>query len=403
LSPLSRRDFLTSAAFLPTAARAFLHQSSDARYVSTIPLGNPGNVPSAPLERLLGSSLDARLFTDLSDLGRSSASAFRTPQSAVVTPNARYYIRTARPAALPDARGWRIPVAGMVAAASSVAVDDLERSATTIGPCVMECAGNADPANFGLLSAAAWEGVPLTSVLDRVKPSGRGPYRVLVRGVDDSGPSMTSVPGASWIFSRDELQRALLAVRMNGASLPPDHGLPVRLVVPGWYGCACIKWVDLIELVGDDARATTQMREFAARTHQALDTPEAVRALTDGTALARDFIPAVIDTAAMPVRVEKWINGGRVEYRVVGILWGGMFSPGPTNALSIRFRGNGPWARVDDCPMPASTLTWSVWTHTWRPTETGRYQIVLRVDDPAIRTRRLDLFFYVREINIDEV
>ena len=58
---------------------------------------------------------------------------------------------------------------------------------------------------------------------------------------------------------------------------------------------------------------------------------------------------------------------------------------------------------VDDCPLPASTLTWSTWSHVWRPDAPGRYQIVMRVSDPAIRTRRLDLFFYVREIVIEEV
>jgi hypothetical protein len=100
------------------------------------------------------------------------------------------------------------------------------------------------------------------------------------------------------------------------------------------------------------------------------------------------------------VRVEKWIRGGRVEYRITGIIWGGA---APVNALSIRFRANQPWARVDDCPLPASTLTWSLWTHTWRPDAPGRYQIVCRIDDPSIRTRRLDLFFYVREIVIDDV
>ena len=62
-----------------------------------------------------------------------------------------------------------------------------------------------------------------------------------------------------------------------------------------------------------------------------------------------------------------------------------------------------PWIAVDDCPVPASTLMWSVVSHLWRPAAPGRYQIVLRVNDPAIRTRRLDLFFYVREIQIDEV
>ena len=102
----------------------------------------------------------------------------------------------------------------------------------------------------------------------------------------------------------------------------------------------------------------------------------------------------------MPVRVEKWTESGRPFYRIVGIIWGGSK---PTNALSIRFRSSGAWTRVDDCPLPASTLTWSLWSHTWRPTEPGRYQIVLRVDDPTIRTRRLDLFFYVREVQVEDV
>ena len=143
------------------------------------------------------------------------------------------------------------------------------------------------------------------------------------------------------------------------------------------------------------------MREFAARTHQPFDSLAIERALTAGRPRpARDFIPAVIDTAAMPVRVEKWAIDGRVAYRIAGIIWGGAK---PTSALSIRFRSGQPWVPVDDCPLPASTLTWSVWTHLWRPEAPGRYQIVLRVDDPSIRTRRLDIFFYVREIEIDEL
>src|SRR5262249_35600254 len=253
---------------------------------------------------------------------------------------------------------------------------------------VLECAGNADPANFGLLSAATWDGIPVSAVLDRLRPSATN-ARVLVNGVDDQGPSMTSIPGASWIFSRDQLDRAVLATRMNDAPLPPHHGAPVRLIVPGWYGCACIKWVDRIAFVADDSPATTQMREFAGRTHQH-GTPER----------AREYDPAVIDTAAIPIRVEKWIAAGRVEYRITGVMWGGTT---PTNALSIRFKVSEPWTRVDDCPLPASTLTWSTWTHTWRPRAPGRYQIVLRVDDPTIRTRRLDFFYYVREIDVDEV
>jgi DMSO/TMAO reductase YedYZ molybdopterin-dependent catalytic subunit len=229
----------------------------------------------------------------------------------------------------------------------------------------------------------------LARVLDRVR-SASPLHRVLVSGVDhEASAARTSVPGASWIFARSDLDRALLATRINGAPLPADHGAPVRLIVPGWYGCACIKWVNRVELVTDDAPATTQMREFAARTHQ-----------RSAPALARDYERAVIDTAAMPIRVEKWTEGGRVFYRVVGIIWGGSK---PTNALSIRFKSGTPWTRVEHCPLPESTLTWSLWTHTWRPESPGRYQIVLKIDDPSIRTRRLDIFFYVREVDIDDV
>jgi molybdopterin-dependent oxidoreductase-like protein protein len=368
ISPVTRRQFLAASLLLPAVAA----QTSTARFIATVPLGNPGRGATAPLGRLLGNGLDARLFTDLSTIDP------RDP-TTLVTPIDRYYIRTAAPPP---------PIA-------SLDIAGLERFSTRAGPYVMECAGNADPANFGLLSAATWEGIPATVVLDRLRPPAAN-ARVLVSGVDDPGPSVTSVPGASWIFSRDQLDRALLATRMNDAPLPSHHGAPMRLVVPGWYGCACIKWVDRIAFVADDAVATTQMREFAARTHQPVATASPAAAMP----LARDFIPATIDTAAIPVRVEQWVVGGRVEYRIIGIIWGGTK---PTNALAIRFRVGEPWVKVDDCPLPASTLTWSTWAHTWRPKAPGRYEIVLRVDDPSIRTRRLDLFYYVRAVDITDV
>jgi DMSO/TMAO reductase YedYZ molybdopterin-dependent catalytic subunit len=309
--------------------------------------------------------------------------AIRNPQSEFVTPNDRFYVRTAAPD-----RATSVPPGGTEV--NGIDFARLERSPGRIrvGPYLMECAGNSDPTNFGLMSVAAWTGFSMPAVIEQLAAQRSG-RRVLVSGVDPAGRSVTSVPGASWIFSREQLERAVLAVQMNDAPLPLDHGGSARLVVPGWYGCACIKWIDRIELVADDAPATSQMREFAARTHQ-----------NPSARLAWEFAPAYIDTAAMPVRVEKWSVGGRLEYRITGIVWGGST---PTNALSIRFKSGGAWTRVENCLLPQSTLTWSLWTHTWWPEAPGRYEIVLRVDDQSIRTRRLDLFFYVREIEIPDV
>ena len=102
----------------------------------------------------------------------------------------------------------------------------------------------------------------------------------------------------------------------------------------------------------------------------------------------------------MPIRVEKWSVEGRPLYRVVGVRWGGST---PTPALRIRFRYNEPFVPVEDSPAPASTTTWNLWSHTWRPPQPARYQITLGVGDRTVPARRLDTFYYTREVEIDEV
>jgi sulfane dehydrogenase subunit SoxC len=377
---VSRRAFLASAAALPFINTSLLAQTApaDARLVGAVPFGVRG-ARTTPLNRLLGSGLDARLFTDLS----------RLETEALTTPTDTFFIRTAAASALPPAGAWTIAIKGLDSKVSTIDLTALQAMSRPAGHVLIECAGNSDPSNYGLMSVADWAGAPLDAVIDRLRPSTPRP-RILISGFDDERtPTRTSVPGASWIFSNDELSKAFLATRMNGQPLPRDHGAPVRLVVPGWYGCACVKWVNRIELVPDDALPTSQMVEYAGRTHQ-----------NPGAELARDFAPAVIDTAAVPVRIERWIRDGATFYRVVGIIWGGSK---PTNALEIRFKSSGPWAPVEHCPMPSTTLSWSLWTHTWRPTEPGRYEIVLRVADASIRTRRLDLFYYVRDVLIEQI
>jgi DMSO/TMAO reductase YedYZ molybdopterin-dependent catalytic subunit len=381
----NRREFLQSSiatAIAGLTARSAA-QSNDpfagGVMVGTRPLSGRG-AADTPIGTLLGRGLDARLFTDLSTL---------TPDT-LITSNDRFYVRTSAPDRLDASRPWTVTLGGLVRRPVTVTLDRLAQEAVPMGTHLLECAGNNNPGNFGLMSAAEWSGVPIASVLKRVQPAARG-GRILVSGFDGhSLPSRSSTPGASWIFSVDDLERAgaFLATGMNAAPLPKDHGFPVRLMVPRWYGCACIKWVTAIDVVADDAPATSQMKEFAARTFQK-GQPER----------AREYTPASIDHAAMPIRVEQWAVNGRVLYRVVGILWGGEQA---TDALAIRFRSDEPYVRVQSCPKPASTTTWSLWWHAWRPPSRGRYDIVLKIDDPRIRTTRLDVYFYSRSVDIAE-
>jgi len=361
-----------------------LRQVPDGRLVRTLPLGRFDGRPTPPFDTLLGAGLDARQFTDLS----------RLQPDDLQTPTARFYVRTAHPPSLPRADAWTIRCGGPTGAEQLLALGDLRREARDMGLRVMECAGNADPANFGLLSAAAWSGVPVTAVLDRLHPQATT-GRILITGLDADRSSVTSNAGASWVFTRDELERtgAFLALAMNGAPLTSDHGAPVRLVVPNYYGCACLKWITRIDWVDDAAPATSQMREFSTRTHQ-----------RGVPTLARDYEPPVIDLAAAPVRVEQWEvvrpAGVRFVHRVVGVRWGGTVRRAP---LTIRFRHTEPFVPVGDIPEVADPAAWSLWSHEWMPEAPGRYQIALSVSDPAIRARRLALYYYIREVEIDRV
>ena len=355
------------------------------RLVRTMPLGRFDGRPAPPLHTLLGTGLDARQFTDLSALDADH----------LVVPTERFYVRTAHPPVLPSLDSWTIVCGGLVAAEQRVDIHALERDARDIGVRLMECAGNSDPANFGLLSAAEWTGVPLTTVVDRLRRQSTA-RRVLVTGIDDERTrSVTSNPGASWVFAPDELERtgAFLALRMNGSPLTLDHGAPVRLVVPNYYGCSCIKWISRIDWVPDAEPATLQMREFSARTHQ-----------RGVPSLARDYEPPMIELAAMPIRVEQWVvsrdGSDRVFYRVVGLRWGGLGGRAP---LTIRFGPREPFVPVSDVPETANPGTWSLWSHEWTPASPGRYEIVLGVSDRSVRARRLDLYYYTREVEIDRV
>jgi DMSO/TMAO reductase YedYZ molybdopterin-dependent catalytic subunit len=345
--------------------------------ICLIPFSDESN---PPMGQAIGAELDGRLFTDLSQL---------TPENPI-TSVSNFYIRTRASKLLNTTSPWTIQLGGLVDKPLSINAETLAKTARPMGIHLMECVGNTRNAHFGMLSAAEWDGVPLHEVLATLKSKTTN-ARVLVSGFDHYvSESRTSLPGASWIFTPGDLQssRAFLATKMNGQPLTADHGAPVRLVVPGWYGCACIKWVNELQFVPADAPATSQMQEYAGRTRQN-GMPE----------LARDYLPAGMDIAALPIRIEKWSVDGKIKFRVVGIQWGGT---APINGLEISFGPGEPFFSVED--FRKSTLdSWNLWSHAWTPAKPGKYLITLQLKDRSMTARRLDSGYYARSVEISQL
>ena len=393
LRDLDRRRFLGMTALGSGAALCGLERATFAadRWLAAAqraqppkdgePVGQLKFLNEGPVEmgKTFGSELDGRLFTPLDDLNEQN----------LVTPEENFYLRTRASRILPDVTTWTVAVDGL-AAKQTLAISELRGMERPQGLHLMECSGNTRASHFGMISVGDWTGIPFIELLGMLKPSPQA-TRVTVNGFDQYvANSVTSTPGASWVFAFEELKsaKAFLATKLSGKALSRDHGAPARLVVPGWYGCACIKWVDRITFVDDSAEATSQMTEYAGRTHQ-----------NGSPRLAKNFQPARIDHAAMPVRVEKWRVAGKVTYRVVGLLWGGTET---VRALGIRFNPEEEYVRVESLPVPQTT-PWTLWTKVWSPAVPGKYTIRLKVMDPASQTRRLDSGYYARSVEIEEV
>jgi DMSO/TMAO reductase YedYZ molybdopterin-dependent catalytic subunit len=386
---LTRRQWL-STAFLSSCALALVglescresgppentNSTSGGKQIGTVDFAGEGQTP---MNSPVGAELDGRLFTDLSEANPDEK----------VTPIEKFYIRTRASNLLDPRNPWYVQLGPGLNHPRLSAVEVSKRS-VPIGVNLMECSGNVHASHFGMLSVADWAGLPLSVLLDRI-PRNKRKSSVLISGFDKyENGSATSIEGASWIFPIDDLlsSNAFLATTMNGEPLTRDHGAPVRLVVPGWYGCACIKWVNDIRLIDETAEATSQMQEYATRTHQS-GIPK----------LAAGYQPATIDAAAMPIRIEKWLVERQIRYRIVGIHWGGSV---PIRTLEIQFRPGEKFFRVDDLREKTGN-TWGFWTYIWTPTDLGNYEIRMRVSEPALRTRRLDIGYYVRTVKITQV
>jgi DMSO/TMAO reductase YedYZ molybdopterin-dependent catalytic subunit/rhodanese-related sulfurtransferase/glyoxylase-like metal-dependent hydrolase (beta-lactamase superfamily II) len=178
----------------------------------------------------------------------------------VVMPNAHFYVRNHFQAPVIDAAAWRLEVTGLVERPVALSLRELSRMPAETRAVTLECAGNGryalyppvdgEPWRLGAVSTAEWTGVPLAEILDRVgllPEAQEAVFRGADRGTVAGRPGEVHFERSLPVGAARESQ-ALLAYAMNGEALPLQHGYPVRLVVPSWYGVASVKWLTAIDL-----------------------------------------------------------------------------------------------------------------------------------------------------------
>ena len=288
-------------------------------------------------------------------------------------PNELFYVRSHFPEVPPfDPATWRLSVGGDVARPLELDLDALRAMAQRELGCVLECAGNGGHGNHlrrGGVAAARWRGVPLRDVLELIGP-GPGATDVALRGadrgIDPDAPGVTeyerSLPLAK-ALDRD----TLLALEMNGAPLPPEHGAPLRLVVPGWYAMDAVKWLREVRVAREPSRGFYMTDRYRA-------------AYTTGPEVRRMAVKSLI---ARPVA------GARLPLApctIVGVAWTGEAT---VTAVEVSADGGASWrpAELEDGP---ERWSWRRWRRLWQPTGPGEYVLMSRARDSAGRQQPLE-------------
>ncbi|MDQ3280559.1 MAG: sulfite oxidase [Acidobacteriota bacterium] len=342
---LDRRSFLRVAAAAPLAAGALVEAAAAESHLLQMN-GYPLNLET-PLE----------LLTDY------------------LTPASLFFVRSHWIPRTPDLRTWKLRIDGDVAKPLTLTLAQLRQMPKTEATCVLQCAGNGrglqTPAmpgvqwRYGAVANARWTGVRVKDVLARAGVGASAKHLHLF-GSDDP-------PGKVPPFHRSiELTKALddciLAYAMNGEPLPPQHGAPLRLVVPGWAGDHWMKWV--VRMTLSDKPQTGFYMETAYRWPNEPGAPGVTFKPEEMHPVTELAVKSNITTAPKHARV-------KTAYDIRGFAFSG--APG-IEKVEISDDDGATWstATLDARHSPHA---WRLWHLRWTPKKSGTATLMARATD----------------------
>jgi len=299
-----------------------------------------------------------------------------------VTPLGAHYLLTHYDIPAADAATWRLDVGGLVRTPLSLSLDDLRSRPSVTRTVTMECAGNgrarlqprpvSQPWLHEAVGTMSWTGTPLAPLLreaglseDVVDLVFTGADHGIERGVEQDYARSLRVGEAT---RRD----VLLVWGCNGVDLPPQHGYPLRLLVPGWYGMASVKWLRRVEAV-DEPFEGYQMRAYRLRQHGD----------DEGEALTRIAPRALVVPPGFP----DFMSRRRVlrpgSHVLEGRAWSGW---GEVTSVDVTVDGGTTWEPAE-LGAQVDQFAWRGWTRRWEVGEPGQYVVAARATDATGRSQ----------------
>lgn len=297
-----------------------------------------------------------------------------------LTPSSLFYIRSHFKAPKLEAASYELKVDGAVAAPRSFRYEDLRRMPSETRVATLECAGNSriflvpqvEGAQWqlGAVGNAEWTGVPLRHLLEKAALSDDA-TEIVFEGADRGTPKEKPIPPEPISYARS-LPRAkalssevLVAYQMNGQDLSQDHGYPVRLIVPGHYGMASVKWLTGIHAVREKFEGYWQTSDYAYWQE------------VDGKAVRTPLGEMSVKSQIARPRTYEVVPGGQ-PYTIFGACWCG---EADVQEVELSTDGGASWepAELLDAPV---RFAWRRFQFPWKvPEQPGRYELMARAKD----------------------
>ena len=292
-----------------------------------------------------------------------------------VTPTGMHYLLIHFDIPEVDATNWQLNLGGLVSKSLSLSIDEIKARPPVTIPVTMECAGNgrallsprplSQPWMLEAISTAEWTGTPLRGVLEEAGIKDDA-VEILFTGLD-RGIQAEEVQYYQRSLTIAEATRdeVIVVYEMNGEPLQPQHGYPLRLIVPGWYGMTSVKWLDSIEAIAEPFQGY-QMHSY--RYAQDADDPGESVDLIKVRAL---MIPPGIPDFMTRTRL---VEAGRVTIK--GRAWAGRLS---VSRVEVSSDGGASWSDAQ-LEEQVSRYAWRGWSFEWNATA-GHHTLSVRATD----------------------